>query len=391
MAARGVFFFPPSPRLNASLDPRKNTHTLGRFAYRANPVSLCAVRALPASPSKESDMSYTICLIPGDGIGPEVAGAARSVLDALDLGITWIPLAAGAGALEKYGSVLPDETLQAIVEHKYALKGPITTPIGTGFSSVNVELRNRLKLFNCLRPIRSLPGVKTRYDDVDMIIFRENTEGLYVGQENEIIEGVITSLKVVTRFASERIARAAFEYAQEHGRKKVTAFHKANIMKKTDGLWLECARKIHKEVAPQLQYEEMLIDSGCMQLVRHPETFDCLLCQNLDGDIISDLCAGLVGGLGLAPGANIGEECKIFEAVHGSAPDLAGKNVANPLALIMSGELMLRYLGEIDSADRLRTAYENLLQTEDKSELTRDLGGSNTTSGFAEAIIRRLN
>lgn len=336
-------------------------------------------------------MSYTICLIPGDGIGPEVAGAARAVLDALNLGITWIPLAAGAGALEKHGSVLPDETLEAIVEHKYALKGPITTPIGTGFSSVNVELRNRLKLFNCLRPIRSLPGVKTRYDNVDMIIFRENTEGLYVGQENEIIEGVITSLKVVTRFASERIARAAFEYALEHGRKKVTAFHKANIMKKTDGLWLECARRIHKEVAPELHYEEMLIDSGCMQLVRHPETFDCLLCQNLDGDIISDLCAGLVGGLGLAPGANIGEECKIFEAVHGSAPDLAGKNVANPLALIMSGELMLRYLGEIDSADRLRTAYESLLQTDDKSELTRDLGGSNTTSGFADAIIRRLN
>lgn len=334
-------------------------------------------------------MSYTICQIPGDGIGPEVSAAARTVLDAL-ADIRWVVLPAGAGAIEEHGAVLPEHTLDAICEHKYALKGPVTTPIGTGFSSVNVELRNRLKLFNCLRPIRSLPGVKTRYENVDMIIFRENTEGLYVGQENEIIEGVITSLKVVTRYASERIARAAFEYALEHGRKKVTAFHKANIMKKTDGLWLECARRMHKEVAPSIIYEELLIDSGCMQLVRHPETFDCLLCQNLDGDIISDLCAGLVGGLGLAPGANLGDDCKIFEAVHGSAPDLAGKNVANPLALIMSGELMLRYLGELDAADKLRAAYEDLLITGDPAELTRDLGGTNSTTGFAEAIVKRL-
>jgi len=335
-------------------------------------------------------MSYTVCLLPGDGIGPEVSEAARNVIDALELGISWVLLPAGASAVEHYGQVLPEHTIDAIRRYRVALKAPITTPIGKGFSSVNVELRNRLKLYNCLRPIRSLPGVKSRYSGIDMVIFRENTEGLYVGQENEIVDGVVTSLKVVTRLASERIARAAFRYAKNRRRQKVTVMHKANIMKKTDGLWLECARRIHEEVAPEIQLEEMLIDSGCMHLVRRPETFDCLLCQNLDGDIISDLCAGLVGGLGVAPGANLGDEFAIFEATHGSAPDLAGKNVANPLALLMSGEMMLRHLGEMEAADRLRVAYEGLLSEGDPSELTYDLGGTNSTSGFAEALIKRL-
>jgi isocitrate dehydrogenase (NAD+) len=335
-------------------------------------------------------MSYTVCLLPGDGIGPEVSSATRTIIDALNVGIEWIELPAGAIAAEDYGQVLPDFTLFNIQKHKFALKAPITTPIGRGFASVNVELRNRLKLYNCLRPIRNLPGVKTRFDGIDMVIFRENTEGLYVGQENEIVEGVVTSLKVVTRVASERIARAAFTYAKERGRRRVTVFHKANIMKKTDGLWLECARAIHKEVAPEIEYEELLIDSGCMQLVRHPERFDCLLCQNLDGDIISDLCAGLVGGLGVAPGANLGDDCKIFEAVHGSAPDLAGKNVANPLALTMSAELMLRDMGEVAAADKLRGAYESVLVDANPAELTRDLGGTNSTSGFADAVIQRF-
>ena len=335
-------------------------------------------------------MRYTVCLIPGDGIGPEVSEAARTVIDALDVGISWILLPAGAGAIQDYGQVLPEHTVDAIRRYRVALKAPITTPIGKGFASVNVELRNRLRLYNCLRPIRSLPGVKTRYEGIDMIIFRENTEGLYVGQENEIVDGVVTSLKVVTRAASERIAKAAFRYAQNRRRKKVTVLHKANIMKKTDGLWLECARRVHEEVAPEIEYEEMLIDSGCMKLVMKPQNFDCLLCQNLDGDIISDLCAGLIGGLGVAPGANIGDEFAIFEATHGSAPDLAGKNVANPLALLMSGEMMLRHLGEMEAADRLRAAYEGLLREGNPDELTYDLGGKNTTTGFAEALIKRL-
>lgn len=335
-------------------------------------------------------MRHTVCLLPGDGIGPEVSDAARRVIDALDVDIMWVVLPAGAGAVAEFGQVLPEHTVDAICEYRVALKAPITTPIGHGFASVNVELRNRLKLYNCLRPIRSLPGVKTRFDGIDMVIFRENTEGLYVGQENEIIEGVVTSLKVVTKYASERIAKAAFTYAKERGRKKVTVMHKANIMKKTDGLWLECARRVHKEMAPEIQYEEMLIDSGCMKLVSKPNNFDCLLLQNLDGDIISDIGAGLVGGLGVAPGANIGDEYAVFEATHGSAPDLAGKNVANPLALLMSAEMMLRHLGEMEAADRLRTAYEDLLTAGDPAELTHDLGGKNTTTGFADALIRRL-
>lgn len=335
-------------------------------------------------------MRYTVCLIPGDGIGPEVSEAARTVIDALDVGISWILLPAGASAVQDYGQVLPEHTIDAIRRYRVALKAPITTPIGKGFASVNVELRNRLRLYNCLRPIRSLPGVKTRYEGIDMVIFRENTEGLYVGQENEIVDGVITSLKVVTRAASERIARAAFRYAKNRNRKKMTVFHKANIMKRTDGLWLECARRVHEEVAPEIQYEEMLIDSACMKLVMKPNNFDCILSQNFDGDIISDLCAGLVGGLGVAPGANIGDEFAIFEATHGSAPDLAGKNVANPLALLMSGEMMLRHLGEMEAADKLRGAYEDLLTTGDPAELTQDLGGHNTTTGFADALIKRL-
>jgi isocitrate dehydrogenase (NAD+) len=333
---------------------------------------------------------YTLCLIPGDGIGPEVTAAAQEVLESTGLNLSWIVLPAGARALEDYGNVLPESTVKNIKRYKVALKGPVTTPIGTGFKSVNVQLRESLNLYCCLRPVRNLPGVKSHYSNIDIVIFRENTEGLYSGQENEIVDGVVTSLKVVTRAASERIARKAFLWAKENGRKKVSVFHKANIMKKTDGLWLEVAREIHQQIAPELQYEELLIDNACMQLVRNPNRFDVLLCQNLDGDIVSDLCAGLVGGLGVAPGANLGDECAVFEAVHGSAPDLAGKNIANPLAVIMSGELMLRHLGENVAADRLRRAYESVLLEGRPEELTYDLGGTGTTQGFAHAVIKRL-
>ncbi|MBI2422132.1 MAG: isocitrate/isopropylmalate dehydrogenase family protein [Candidatus Hydrogenedentes bacterium] len=335
-------------------------------------------------------MSHTVCLVPGDGIGPEVTEAARRVLEASGAAFQWVELPAGAGAVEIYDKVLPTHTLDEIEKHKVALKGPVTTPIGRGFKSVNVQLRKKLNLYAAVRPVRSLPGIKTRYENVDLVVFRENTEGLYSGLENEIVEGVVTSLKVVTKVASERIARAAFAYCKERNRKKVTVFHKANIMKKSDGLFLECTRRIHAEVAPEIEYDELIIDNGCMQLVRDPTRFDVLLMENLYGDVISDLCAGLVGGLGVVPGANYGDDCAVFEAVHGSAPDIAGKNVANPLALIMSGVMMLRHLGEIEAARRVRQAYDGLLDSGNLSELTRDLGGTAGTRQFADAIIARL-
>lgn len=336
-------------------------------------------------------MAYTVCLIRGDGIGPEVTAAARRVIDATGIEIVWIPLPAGARAARKYGKVLPLHTTETIKEYKTALKGPVTTPIGKGFRSVNVQLRQTLKLHAAIRPVRSMPGLATRYENVDIVVFRENTEGLYSGLENEIADGVVTSLKVVTRAASERIARAAFQYCKERKRKKVTVFHKANIMKKTDGLFLDCVRKVHAEEAPDIEYDELIIDNGCMQLVKNPAQFDVLLLENFYGDMISDLCAGLVGGLGVVPGANIGDDCAVFEAVHGSAPDIADQGVANPLALIMSGTMMLRHLGEIDAARRLRAAYDGVLAEGNPEELTRDLGGSVGTEQFADAVIRRLN
>lgn len=335
-------------------------------------------------------MGHTICIIPGDGIGPEVARAARRVIDASGVSIDWVELPAGAGAVEKYGEVLPEETVRAIEAHRVALKGPVTTPIGGGFTSVNVGLRKRLNLYAAVRPVRSLPGVKTRYENVDLVVVRENTEGLYSGLENEITAGVVQSLKIATRTACERIARYAFNYCHERGRKRVTVFHKANILKKSDGLFLTCAREVRDAIANGVEYEELIIDNGCMQLVRDPTRFDVVLMENLYGDIVSDLCAGLVGGLGVVPGANIGDGCAVFEAVHGSAPDIAGQNLANPLALIMSGVMMLNHLGETGAATRIREAYDAVLAEANPAELTRDIGGTGGTSTFADALIKRL-
>src|SRR5688500_5599724 len=317
---------------------------------------------------------HTIVLIPGDGIGPEVTAAARRVLEAAGLSVEWVELPAGAVALEQgFDDVLPGRTLAAIKAHRVALKGPITTPVGKGFKSVNVQLRQKLNLYAAIRPVRSMPGVKTRYENVDMVIVRENTEGLYSGIENEVVPGVVTSMKVASETACTRIARYAFRYATRRHRKKITVFHKANIMKLTDGLFLKCAQRIQNEEYPNIEYEELIIDAGCMKLIQDPTKFDVLLMENLYGDLVSDLCAGLVGGLGVVRGANIGDDAAVFEAVHGSAPDIAGKGVANPLAVVMSGVMMLNHMQEEAVAKRIKTAYDAVL-TEGKS-LTRDLGG----------------
>src|SRR5216110_791096 len=305
---------------------------------------------------------HTIVLISGDGIGPDVTAAARRVLEAAGLSVEWIELPAGAVALEQgFEDVLPKQTLAAIKSHKVALKGPVTTPVGKGFKSVNVQLRQKLNLYAAIRPVRSMPGIKTRYENVEMVIVRENTEGLYSGIEAEVVPGVVTSLKVASEAACTRIARYAFRYATKRGRKKITVFHKANIMKMTDGLFLNCARKIHEEEYPNIEYEELIIDAGCMKLIQDPNKFDMLLMENLYGDLVSDLCAGLVGGLGVVPGANIGDDAAVFEAVHGSAPDIAGKGVANPLALIMSGVMMLNHMHEDAIANRIKSAYDRVL------------------------------
>jgi isocitrate dehydrogenase (NAD+) len=335
-------------------------------------------------------MAHTIGLIPGDGIGPEVTEAARAVIDAACPGIDWVRLDAGAAAADEHGDVLPQATIDAIEELRLALKGPITTPVGQGFPSVNVQLRKRFNLYAAVRPVRSLPGLRTRYEDVDLVVVRENTEGLYSGLEHEVVPGVVESLKIATRTGCTRIARFAFQYARERGRRKVTVFHKANIMKLSDGLFLECAREMHQEVAPEIEYEELIIDNGCMQLVRDPTQFDVLLLENLYGDVVSDLCAGFVGGLGVVPGSNIGDDCAIFEAVHGSAPDLAGKGLANPLALIMSGVMMLNYMGERAAAERIKAAYDAVLEQGDPERLTRDVGGRAGTREFTSALIDRL-
>jgi len=335
-------------------------------------------------------MSHTICLIPGDGIGPEVTDAARAVLEASGAALSWVPLPAGAAAAEKYGDTLPPETLDAIRMHRIALKGPVTTPVGKGFTSVNVRLRKAFNLYAAVRPVRSLNGIKTRYENVEIVVIRENTEGLYSGIEHEVVPGVVETLKVTTRAGCERIARYAFEYARSRGRKKVTVFHKANIMKMADGLFLDCARRMHQSCAPEIPLEELIIDNGCMQLVRDPSRFDMLLMENYNGDMVSDLCAGLVGGLGVVPGANIGDEGAIFEAVHGSAPDIAGQGIANPLALIMSGVMMLNHLGERASADRIKAAYDDVLAEGNPDELTRDIGGRAGTKAFTKALLKRM-
>ena len=332
---------------------------------------------------------HTIVLIPGDGIGPEVSDAARRVIEAAGLSVEWVVLPAGASAIEQgFENVLPQRTLAAIQAHKVALKGPVTTPVGKGFTSVNVQLRKKLNLYAAVRPAHNMPGVKTRFENVDIIVIRENTEGLYSGLEQEVVPGVVTSLKVATEVACTRIARFAFRFATRNQRKKITVFHKANIMKMSDGLFLDCARRIHEEEYPNIQYDELIIDAGCMRLVQDPSRFDILLTENLYGDLLSDLCAGLIGGLGVVPGCNFGEDAAVFEAVHGSAPDIAGKGIANPLALLMSGVLMLRHIHEGDLAAKIERAYTQVL-TEGKT-LTRDLGGTASTNEFADAIIAKF-
>ena len=332
---------------------------------------------------------HTIVLISGDGIGPDVTRAARRVLEAAGLDVQWVEVPAGATAVEQgFGDVLPAETLAAIRTHKVALKGPVTTPVGKGFRSVNVQLRQALDLYAAVRPVRNLPNVVTRFDGVDMVIVRENTEGLYSGIENAVAPGVVTSLKVATEKGCTRIARWAFRYATRRHRRKITVFHKANIMKLTDGLFLACARKIQEEEYPNIAYEETIIDAGCMKLVQDPTRFDVLLMENLYGDLVSDLCAGLVGGLGVVPGANIGDDAAVFEAVHGSAPDIAGKGIANPLACLMSGVMMLNHLHEEALAERVKAAYNAVLT--DGTVRTRDLGGTASTDAFADAVIAHL-
>jgi isocitrate dehydrogenase (NAD+) len=330
---------------------------------------------------------YTITLIPGDGVGPEISEAVRKILEASKVPIQWEVFEAGQTALVKYGELLPGKVLDSIIRNKVALKGPLTTPIGEGFASINVTLRRTLNLYANTRPVRNLPGVEARYSDVDLIVVRENTESLYSGIEHVVVPGVVESLKIITEKASTRIARYAFELCRRQNRKKVTGVHKANIMKLSDGLFLECIRKVRREY-PEIEYNEMIVDNTAMQLVLNPHQFDVLLSENLYGDIISDLAAGLIGGLGLAPSGNIGEQTAVFEAVHGSAPDIAGKNIANPTALLLSSLLMLQHLGEIQIADKIFKALTTVLMK--KETRTPDLGGTATTQGFAQAIIDEL-
>ncbi len=330
---------------------------------------------------------YKVTLIPGDGIGPEVTRAAVRILEATGIKFEWETYEAGAQAFQKYGEYIPKELIHSIERTGVGLKGPVTTPIGGGFASINVELRKHFELYANFRPIRNLPHIPTRYPDVDLIIIRENTEGLYSGIEHEVVPGVVESLKIITEKASTRISRFAFEYARKNKRKKIHAIHKANIMKLSDGLFLRCSRNVAKEY-PEITYGEHIVDNTCMQLVMNPYQYDMLLMENLYGDIISDLCAAFVGGLGFVPGANIGDHCAIFEAVHGSAPDIAGKNIANPTAIIRSGLLMLRHLGEHESALKIRNALEKVYRTREK--LTRDVGGKAGTSEFADSVIELM-
>ena len=331
---------------------------------------------------------HPITLIPGDGIGPEVASNVVRIIEAAGVDVQWETHYAGAQALEKFGETLPQDLLDSILRNKVALKGPVTTPIGKGFTSVNVGLRQTLDLYANLRPVRALPNVECRYPELDLVVVRENTEDLYAGLEHVVVPGVVESLKIITEKASTRIARFAFEYSRRESRKKVTAVHKANIMKLSDGLFLDCFRKVSLDY-PEIEADDKIVDNACMQLVMRPEQFDVMLLENLYGDIVSDLCAGLVGGLGLVPGANIGEKGAVFEAVHGSAPDIAGQGIANPTALLQSGILMLRHLGEREAADKIESSMLAVF-TEGKVR-TRDIGGTAKTSEFADAIIQKMN
>src|SRR5512142_1798748 len=332
-------------------------------------------------------MAYRITLIPGDGIGPEVTDATVRILEATGLKFEWERCNAGQEAYEKYGEYLPQELLDSIERTRVALKGPVTTPIGGGFPSINVALRKHFELYANFRPIRNLPHIPTRYPEVDLIIVRENTEGLYSGIEHEVVPGVVESLKIITEKACLRISRFAFEYARKNKRKKIHSIHKANIMKLSDGLFLRCSRAISKEY-PEITYGEHIVDNTCMQLVMNPYQYDMLLLENLYGDIVSDLCAAFVGGLGLVPGANYGHDCAIFEAVHGSAPDIAGKNIANPTAVLRSGVLMLQHFGENDAAEKIRRGVEIVYG--EKKHITRDMGGTAGTSEFADAVIEAM-
>src|SRR5215471_6783721 len=330
---------------------------------------------------------HKITLIPGDGIGPEVTSAVVRILETTGVKFEWESYAAGADAYEKYKEYLPQELLASIERNRVALKGPITTPIGGGFASANVALRKKFELYANFRPIRNLPHIPTRYPDVDLIIIRENTEGLYSGLEHEVVPGVVESLKIMTEKASTRIAKFAFEYARKNQRKRIHAIHKANIMKLSDGLFLRCARSVSKDY-PEITYGEHIVDNTCMQLVMNPYQYDMLVMENLYGDILSDLCAAFVGGLGFVPSANLGDDCAMFEAVHGSAPDIAGKNLANPTALLRSALLMVRHLGEHDASTQIRNALERVYR--DREKLTRDIGGQAGTSQFADAVIEEM-
>src|SRR5579884_1790272 len=332
---------------------------------------------------------YRVTLIPGDGIGPEVADATARAVDATGVPVEWERVELNAEVIRQSGRTLPQHVIDSIERTRIGLKGPVTTPIGGGFQSVNVALRKQLDLYANVRPVCALPGLKTRFQDVkiDMVIFRENTEDLYSGLEHEVVKDVVTSLKVITRTASMRIAEYAFRYAEANNRRKVTAIHKANIMKLADGLFLRCCREVAAR-HPEVQYNELIVDNASMQLVIRPESFDLLLLPNLYGDIVSDLAAGLVGGLGVVPGANLGEKHAVFEAVHGSAPDIAGKGIANPTALMLSAVMMLTHLGQRDAGRRLRHAIERVYS--EQKHLTRDVGGSAGTDEFTDAVIERL-
>ena len=329
-------------------------------------------------------MPHTLTLIAGDGIGPEVAEATVEVLAATGVNILWDRQPAGLAAVESAGKALPDVTIDSIRRNIVALKGPTTTPVGRGHVSANVGLRRALDLFASVRPVKTVPGIPARYEGVDLVIFRENTEGLYSGLEHEVSHGVIVSTKVVTEFATRRIAKAAFDYARDRGRRRVTAVHKANIMKLGDGFFLSVVKDVAKDY-PEIKYDEAIIDSLCMRLVRDPSQFDVLVMENLYGDIVSDLCAGLVGGLGVVPGANIGEHFALFEAVHGAAPDIAGQGLANPCALLKSATMMLEHLGELSASERLGVAIDRVLG--EGKVRTQDLGGKAGTRDMVQAVI----
>jgi isocitrate dehydrogenase (NAD+) len=336
---------------------------------------------------KARTMKHKITLIPGDGIGPEVTAPALAIIKAAGVNVDWEKHLAGAEALKKHGTTIPKALMDSFERNRVALKGPVTTPVGEGFASVNVELRQTFNLYANLRPIKNLPGVKARYQDIDLFVVRENTEGLYSGIEHEVVPGVVESLKIMTETACTRIAKFAFDFARRNGRKKIAAVHKANIMKLSDGLFLECARKVAQSYK-SIGFSDVIVDNACLQLVINPWQFDMLLMENLYGDILSDLAAGLVGGLGVVPGANIGDSYALFETVHGSAPDIKGKNIANPSAMVQAAVMMLRHISEKAAADRISKALERVLTRGEV--VTRDLGGTASTKKFGEAIIREI-